>query len=412
MYFKISVKGAILSGKTTNMDKQDFLKLAAAKWPELEQLKQEKRFYDYEKRFEEIWIELGREVLESSIGSAGKDHRVKKKILTRFGKVDIKNTHPFSKPVYGFSVSPYLQEQATFISQMEVYGQANQTVEKLLRVNISTSQLYRITDTYGELVAESLKQDIPPLEVNKDEVVYAQLDGGMIFTDDGWQEVKVGRIFRQSDIKNQSKGTVRQHIVESQYAAHLRHCSDFVNVFGKGLQHYEKLGDRLVFVTDGAVWIHDWIKKAYPCARAILDFYHVTEHVSKVGKLLIRNPAEFHAWLERNKGWLLESELIKVLDSIRALPTMTSDEEAVKLAEIKYLERNKARMDYKQYRDLNLQIGSGAIESTHRTLVQQRMKKSGQRWSNEGAQNMLNLRVCSMSKRWNLVVNKASKAAA
>ena len=78
VYFKISVKGAILSGKTTNMDKQDFLKLAAAKWPELEQLKQEKRFYDYEKRFEEIWIELGREVLESSIGSAGKDHRVKK----------------------------------------------------------------------------------------------------------------------------------------------------------------------------------------------------------------------------------------------------------------------------------------------------------------------------------------------
>lgn len=61
------------------MNKEDFLKLAAEKWPELEQLKKEKKFYEYEKRFEEIWIELGRAVLEKSISNPSKDHRIKKK---------------------------------------------------------------------------------------------------------------------------------------------------------------------------------------------------------------------------------------------------------------------------------------------------------------------------------------------
>lgn len=61
------------------MKKEEYLRLAESKWKELEKLKEEKRFYEYEKRFEEIWIELGREVLQKSLGKTGKDRRVKKK---------------------------------------------------------------------------------------------------------------------------------------------------------------------------------------------------------------------------------------------------------------------------------------------------------------------------------------------
>ena len=61
------------------MKQEEFLKLAEEKWPELEQLKKEKKFYEYEKRFEGIWLELGRLLLEKSISSSGKGHRGKKK---------------------------------------------------------------------------------------------------------------------------------------------------------------------------------------------------------------------------------------------------------------------------------------------------------------------------------------------
>jgi len=309
-------------------------------------------------------------------------------------------------------VSPYLQEQTTFISQMEVYGQARQTIEKLLRVEISTSQVYRITDTYGELIEEELKQDIPQMSIAKDEVVYAQVDGGMIFTDDGWQEVKVGRIFRQEDIEKQSQGTKRQKITKSQYAAHLGHYSGFVQTFDRGLKNYKALGKRLVFINDGATWIDNWIKANYPKARSILDYYHVTEHLSKIGKLLIKEEAKFRNWFDRNRGWLLESKLDQVINSVRTLKANTVEQVDAKYTEIRYLTKNKNRMNYRLYRRLGLQIGSGAIEAAHRSVVQERMKKSGQRWSNEGARKMLNLRVCFKSQRWQLIISQVNCIAA
>ena len=49
-------------------------------------------------------------------------------------------------------------------------------------------------------------------------------------------------------------------------------------------------------------------------------------------------------------------------------------------------------------------IGSGAIESAHRTVVQKRMKQSGQRWTVQGAQNMLNLRVTRKNLQWSKII--------
>ena len=60
-------------------------------------------------------------------------------------------------------------------------------------------------------------------------------------------------------------------------------------------------------------------------------------------------------------------------------------------------------MDYARYQTRGLLIGTGAIESAHRTVVQKRLKRSGQRWSLAGAQHVLNLRTCLMSDRWELV---------
>jgi len=49
-------------------------------------------------------------------------------------------------------------------------------------------------------------------------------------------------------------------------------------------------------------------------------------------------------------------------------------------------------------------VGSEAIEPAHRTVIQVRMKLSGQRWSKREAQNMLNLRVAAMNHRWDKVI--------
>ena len=69
-------------------------------------------------------------------------------------------------------------------------------------------------------------------------------------------------------------------------------------------------------------------------------------------------------------------------------------------------------MKYKTYKARGLLIGSGPIESAHRTVIQKRLKQSGQRWTHQGAQYVANLRVANMNDNWNQVIDLINKATA
>ena len=86
------------------------------------------------------------------------------------------------------------------------------------------------------------------------------------------------------------------------------------------------------------------------------------------------------------------------MDLLALLATLAgATEEARKVlaTERGYFRNNAARMRYRTYRELGLPIGSGAVESAAKHLVQQRMKRAGMRWSDLGARAILHLR-CAM----------------
>ncbi len=60
------------------MSREEFLALAAQRYDALQGLNKLDNFYDYEKQFVGIWKELGREVLEKSLGDLPRDKRKKK----------------------------------------------------------------------------------------------------------------------------------------------------------------------------------------------------------------------------------------------------------------------------------------------------------------------------------------------
>lgn len=60
------------------ISKEEFLKLAEAEYEKVAKLAEEDSFYDYEKKFENIWVNFGRNVLEQSISDIGEDRRKKK----------------------------------------------------------------------------------------------------------------------------------------------------------------------------------------------------------------------------------------------------------------------------------------------------------------------------------------------
>lgn len=59
------------------MTKAEYMALAEARFEQLTNLQRQPDFYSYEKEFDTIWTDLGRAVLEQSIGSVPNDKRKK-----------------------------------------------------------------------------------------------------------------------------------------------------------------------------------------------------------------------------------------------------------------------------------------------------------------------------------------------
>lgn len=87
----------------------------------------------------------------------------------------------------------------------------------------------------------------------------------------------------------------------------------------------------------------------------------------------------------------------KILSNLKGLSNLSRSAEGSRWEVMGYYQRNRHRMQYSQFRERGLQIGSGPMEAAHRTVVQCRMKRSGQRLCEQGAQAMLNLRVAAKS---------------
>ena len=65
-----------------------------------------------------------------------------------------------------------------------------------------------------------------------------------------------------------------------------------------------------------------------------------------------------------------------------------------------YFQTNRDRMRYDECLKLGLPIGSGLIEGTCKNLINDRMERSGMRWSPEGAEAILKLRALHLTDHW------------
>lgn len=316
------------------------------------------------------------------------------------GPVTINNMHPFSTGKNGFQISPRMEELMVYAGQLDSYEKSHEIIKEFTNIEVSTTQSYRVTDFYGEQMKDTVNKERTLTPVRKEEVLYVEADGSMLLTrEQSWSEVKLGRFFKSGDCIH--AGSKAGWISNSQYVAHLGNSKDFTKTMDELIESHGNLANRLVFISDGAVWIRNWIEDAFPDAVSILDYYHACEHLHLFSSNYFSDKTKEKIWVEKQKALLLESGILTVMENIKALAGQ--NKEAQKL--IAYYEGNKDRMDYKSYQQIGCGIiGSGAIESAHRTVVQKRMKQSGQRWSLKGAQNMLNLRVIRKNLQWDKII--------
>ena len=108
---------------------------------------------------------------------------------------------------------------------------------------------------------------------------------------------------------------------------------------------------------------------------------------------------------------LLTDNVSNVIKTVVETIPKTTEAKKAHEALVSYYTNNQTRMLYGTYKAKGYCLGSGAIESAHRNVVQQRLKLSGQRWSKKGAQQIVNLRAYYKSNKWEQVVELIKLAA-
>jgi len=225
-----------------------------------------------------------------------------------------------------------------------------------------------------------------------------------------WKEASVGMVATyQTPLEPQTEDPVR---VDVRYSARMPEAKMVTLIDGLVAQAVEAKQrgsfQHLVVLADGKreIWRVVDEQPVFDGFTRILDFYHATEHVSKAAEQLFGKssaPADhwYRTWRHklRHEAGAIDG-LIRSIAYHRRKLRLGSDHHKAATRELGYFRNNRDKMDYAGYRALGLIISSGPVEAAAKTLVGHRLKRSGMRWSRDGGQQILNLRVHVQSGRW------------
>jgi len=177
--------------------------------------------------------------------------------------------------------------------------------------------------------------------------------------------------------------------------------------------HLHRLGaakaKSVTFVSDGAVWIWDRIATIVKQAgisdtvkiHQVLDNCHAAHHVSLALKTLGRSDNDRMASYRDLRSRLRNGEWRYVVKELQQHADKDDKNEKI-LTEISYLQRHgdAGRLAYPFFKGLGLPLGSGAIESSIRRVINMRLKGNGIYWCKDNAESMLQLRSLVIADRW------------
>jgi hypothetical protein len=166
----------------------------------------------------------------------------------------------------------------------------------------------------------------------------------------------------------------------------------------------------LVLLGDGALWLWDRVEELVRQVgieperfQAIVDYYHAVEHLRDVTDLLSGWSAKMRRDFVRHYKRVLRAgeveEVIAAIDELcvgRHAKALTTERD--------YFAKNADRMRYRQFAQAGLPIGSGAVESAVRQVINQRLKSNGMFWLQPHAEHLLHLRAFLRAGRWDELV--------
>ena len=186
------------------------------------------------------------------------------------------------------------------------------------------------------------------------------------------------------------------------------HSAD--EIFDLLILHLKRLGaaeaDRLIIVGDGAPWIWNRTEKLREALGLepervveIIDWAHAIGKLTKPAEVGLTDRARRQQWLKRMRRALKRGNVEQVVEALLALERHNDEEDDIRKA-VDYFREHQERMRYAQFRANGFPIGSGAVESGIRRIVNLRMKGAGIFWLPENAERLLLLRCQIKMGRW------------
>jgi len=297
--------------------------------------------------------------------------------------------------------TPELARQMVWLSGLLPYQQCEAVFQQIGERWVSASSIWRQTQKHGERLQTYVEQQrqqvrveriqLPDVRHDHDQRKAVSMDGGMVnIRGQGWRELKVGAVFDVQMRLERNPQTQEldemAHGVNVHYTAVLGTKEDFKPALWALAVHHElpTARNRSV-VADGAMWIWDVAEDICPDGQQVLDWFHAVEHLSEAAHALYPNPddtANRKQWLKTHKDHLYMGHIYKI---IAAFHQRNRADLAL------YFERHQRRMQYLEFRENGLPIGSGTVESGVKQF-KQRLSGTGMRWHHDNAKHMLVIR--------------------
>ncbi|MEA3642922.1 MAG: hypothetical protein VBE63_23705 [Lamprobacter sp.] len=267
-------------------------------------------------------------------------------------------------------------------------------------------------------------QQLPPGETVKGRRVVVSIDGGRLRV----RENKKGS--KTAKGRHRYHGTWREPKLFIVYVVNEKGKMEqsFAPLIDGGLQGADALfqllfgylqsldiqaAEQVLFVADGAHWIWNRVHQLTgklglkpEQVQELIDFYHAVEHLHQIATLRRGWSAkQRRTWVKKQRRLLAQGQIDSVLD---ALQTVYQEQKSQAIAtELYYFIGNRQRIDYLKVKSRHLPIGSGAVESAIRRVVNLRLKGASIFWHEANAEKILMLRAFFKTGRWNQMKSMA-----
>ena len=229
-----------------------------------------------------------------------------------------------------------------------------------------------------------------------------------------WREVKVALLARLG--KRQTKrGETITRLHRRRLVAVLGNIDDLQpRLQLEALRQGITTTAQVVWISDGARGFWRLYQQCFAhCAIGVLDFYHAVQHLWQAAIAYqdgnpVRTPQQWFARMRHQLRHGFGKRIIKELDWLSKSKN-TAEATKPTLCQVRdYLKTHLERIQYRQFKKMGLPIGSGMIESACKWLIQQRFKGVGMRWSEDGFNHLLHLRLAWVNQRFDSLFSEES----